>query len=240
MAEEQEDMNKRVGRGAKIFSGLSAWFSSSVRPITTGLWVALGGMTHPVEIADFLFSSDVTSPDTAKIFSSSIYQGDSVAIVHASYIHACILAEDIMKIPLGRYILYPKAFQEIFLNPKTSSSCHSLIKHTENNDYCQNKMKSIHEEEGGGDDKNYSDDTEEVEENNQPINMKSQSKNDEETCIKSRQQQPMARSHSQASFQSKSSEKTNDIVSIMELQKASGHLELFIPGKAGCQVMYKS
>ncbi|XP_052829157.1 telomere repeats-binding bouquet formation protein 2-like isoform X1 [Octopus bimaculoides] len=110
MAEKQENMNKTVGQGAKIFSGLSAWFSSSVRPKTTGLWVALGGITHPVEIADYLFSSDVTSPDTAKIFSSSIYE--KVAIVHASYIHACILAEDIMKIPLGCYILYPKAFQE--------------------------------------------------------------------------------------------------------------------------------
>ncbi|XP_052829160.1 uncharacterized protein LOC128249500 isoform X2 [Octopus bimaculoides] len=99
-------------------------------------------------------------------------------------------------------------------------------------------MNSIHEERGGGDDKNYTDDDEEVEENNQPINMKSQSKNDEETCIKYRQQQPMACSHSQASSQS--SEETNDIVSIMELEKVSGHLELFIPGKGGYQVLYKS
>ncbi|GAB1605025.1 hypothetical protein Ahia01_000784300 [Argonauta hians] len=248
MAQDQNIIQTNdVRKEAEIFTGFSAWFSSSVSRTTETLWTALGGVKKSSQTADFLFSSDASYPDTDSIFSSSMYLIDSVAVIHPTYIHACTLAEDMKKVALGHYILYPKGFKEFLQSQVAYRKCHCIGKPFENRDPGDDNNNNEEEEEGVEEECQNSS----VNNNEEEKKDETKKKNIEVIVIEDNEpsgttiqtvSQKNRNPGTKSCLTSKSHHSipiiTNDVVRIEQLEKVPGPLELFIPGKNGCCIKY--
>lgn len=116
-------MNTEFSEIDNLFTGHTAWFSSSVFSKTRGLWLTLGGTEASFQTADFIFSEDANAPDTLSIFEDASYQKHGLAVIHSKYINACIIAEDMMDVALGDYILYPASIQHFIKQQRMKNIC---------------------------------------------------------------------------------------------------------------------
>lgn len=116
-------MNTEFSEIDNLFTGHTAWFSSSVFSKTRGLWLTLGGTEASFQTADFIFSEDANAPDTVSIFEGASYQKHGLAVIHSKYINACIIAENMMDVALGDYILYPASIQHFIEQQRIKNIC---------------------------------------------------------------------------------------------------------------------
>ncbi|XP_067665192.1 telomere repeats-binding bouquet formation protein 2-like [Haliotis asinina] len=96
-----------------MFHGKTAWFSSSVPTKRIRLWKQHDGKEVSFEKAQFVFSDECQVADTRKLYDSSAYINEHLAIFHSSYISECVKKEDMKKVVLGDYFLPPLEVMEV-------------------------------------------------------------------------------------------------------------------------------
>ncbi|XP_046543069.1 telomere repeats-binding bouquet formation protein 2-like [Haliotis rubra] len=96
-----------------MFHGQTAWFSSSVPSKRVRLWKQHDGKEVSFEKAQFVFSDECQVADTRKLYDSSAYINEHLAIFHSSYISECVRKEDMKKVVLGDYFLPPLEVMEV-------------------------------------------------------------------------------------------------------------------------------
>ncbi|XP_071085063.1 telomere repeats-binding bouquet formation protein 2-like [Haliotis cracherodii] len=96
-----------------MFHGQTAWFSSSVPSKRVRLWKQHDGKEVSIEKAQFVFSDECQVADTRKLYDSSAYINEHLAIFHSAYISECVRKEDMTKVVLGDYFLPPLEVMEV-------------------------------------------------------------------------------------------------------------------------------
>ncbi|KAL7833690.1 hypothetical protein AOLI_G00286500 [Acnodon oligacanthus] len=94
-----------------MFKNKTAWFSNSVRNDIPRFWVSEGGVISSWKTADYLFSDDVSCPETIRIHVSDDYAMDRVTVFHSAYLSTCRLRQSTKSVPLGHYTLPPASVQ---------------------------------------------------------------------------------------------------------------------------------
>ncbi|XP_062998668.1 telomere repeats-binding bouquet formation protein 2 [Elgaria multicarinata webbii] len=95
-----------------MFNGCHAWFSQSVSQELCGFWVAEGGVITDKDVADYLFSSDASHPDTKRVHQSIDYLEDRITVFHSDYLTASANSQIKNTVPLGHFLLPPACLQQ--------------------------------------------------------------------------------------------------------------------------------
>ena len=97
----------------KMFSGLSAWFSTSCDSAVIKLWNEQGGDIVNEESAEFVFSEDANTPDTRNLHQSEAYAAGELVIFKTEWIKLAIDVGNRHLVSPGPFVLSPVEYEPL-------------------------------------------------------------------------------------------------------------------------------
>lgn len=93
-----------------LFTGVKAWFSSSVDHSRRVAWINHGGSCCHWKDAQLLFSDNQEAADTAELFEQMEFLWGYVTVFHSSFISACVRERDMKNVVIAPFLMLPPEF----------------------------------------------------------------------------------------------------------------------------------